>query len=73
MLLADFINASEWDDIISECDPRYEPDVSKGEVLGLRNIHIFGLANVLKRPIILFDSLAGMKSSGDYSGNLVLY
>lgn len=65
-LFQDFINASEWPLIIDECDPEYEP--TDGELHGLRNIHVFGLANVLKRPIILLDSLAGMQSSGDYSG-----
>lgn len=64
-LLNDFINASEWKDIIAECDPEYSP--SDNEILGLRNVHVFGLANVLKRPILLVDSVAGMQSSGDYS------
>lgn len=66
-MLQGFINASEWDDIIEECDPDYVPDESKGEILGLRNIHVFGLANILKRPIILLDCVAGMNCSGDYS------
>lgn len=65
-LLKEFIDEREWDAIIAECDPDFVP--SDGELLGLRNIHIFGLANVLKRPIILLDSLAGMQSLGDYSG-----
>lgn len=64
-LLNDFINSSEWEDIIAECDPDYAP--RDNEMLGLRNIHIFGLANVLRRPILLVDSVAGMQSSGDYS------
>jgi deubiquitinating protein VCIP135 len=67
-LLQDFINASEWDLIIEECDPDYMPEEAKGEILGLRNIHVFGLANIVKRPIILLDSAAGMNCSGDYSG-----
>lgn len=66
-MLQGFINASEWDVIIEECDPDYVPDESKGEILGLRNIHVFGLANILKRPIILLDCAAGMICSGDYS------
>ncbi|BFZ16195.1 hypothetical protein BsWGS_19234 [Bradybaena similaris] len=61
----DFIDAIEWDLIIEECDPDFVP---KGaEPTGLRNIHIFGLANVLKRPIVLLDSLEGIQSPGDYS------
>lgn len=68
-LLQGFIDASEWDCIIEECDPDYVPDEWNGEILGLRNIHVFGLANILKRPIILLDSAAGMNCSGDYSGN----
>jgi deubiquitinating protein VCIP135 len=66
--LQDFINASEWDLIIEECDPDYMPEEAKGEILGLRNIHVFGLANIVRRPIILLDSAAGMNCSGDYSG-----
>ncbi|XP_067655119.1 deubiquitinating protein VCPIP1-like isoform X1 [Haliotis asinina] len=65
-LFQDFIDKDEWSDIISECHPDFIPPDS--EPLGLRNIHIFGLANVLKRPIILIDSIEGMQSSGDYYG-----
>ncbi|XP_013409530.1 deubiquitinating protein VCIP135 [Lingula anatina] len=65
-LFQDFIDQSEWNLIIEECDPDFLPP--DGEAHGLRNIHIFGLANVLKRPIILLDSMTGMQSSGDYSG-----
>ncbi|ELT92345.1 hypothetical protein CAPTEDRAFT_100015, partial [Capitella teleta] len=65
-LFRDFFDADEWKDIIAESDPEYLP---KGEeLMGLRNIHIFGLANVLRRPIVLMDSLRGMQSSGDYTG-----
>lgn len=65
-LFQDFIDKDEWSDIINECHPDFIPPDS--EPLGLRNIHIFGLANVLKRPIILIDSIEGMQSSGDYCG-----
>lgn len=65
-LFKDFVDIDEWNDIIQECDPQYCPE--DGEPHGLRNIHVFGLANVLKRPIILLDSVEGMQSSGDYSG-----
>ena len=64
-LMKDFIDEDEWNDIIREADPNFEPD--NGEPLGLRNIHIFALANVLHRPIILIDGIAGMHSKGDYS------
>ena len=64
-LLQDFIADSEWEDIIQEADPNFVP--SDGETHGLRNIHVFGLANVLHRPIILIDSFDGMQSKGDYS------
>uniref|UniRef100_T1J3E2 Uncharacterized protein n=1 Tax=Strigamia maritima TaxID=126957 RepID=T1J3E2_STRMM len=64
-LFKDFIDASEWSGIIAECDPEFQP--IDGELLGLRNIHVFGLANVLHRPIILLDSLSGMQNPGDYS------
>ncbi|XP_043363717.1 deubiquitinating protein VCPIP1 isoform X2 [Dermochelys coriacea] len=68
-LFHDFIDAVEWEDIINECDPLFVPP--EGVPLGLRNIHIFGLANVLHRPIILLDSLSGMRSSGDYSATFL--
>ncbi|KAM9844454.1 deubiquitinating protein VCPIP1 [Aulostomus maculatus] len=68
-LFQDFIDAAEWEDIINECDPLFIPP--EGVPLGLRNIHIFGLANVLHRPIILLDSLSGMRSSGDYSATFL--
>lgn len=65
-LFRDFIDVDEWEAIINECDPDFVPQ--DGEPLGLRNIHVFGLANVLRRPIILLDSISGIESSGDYSG-----
>ncbi|CAL1543504.1 unnamed protein product, partial [Lymnaea stagnalis] len=65
MQFQDFIDASEWQLIIKECDPNFVPNGA--EPTGLRNIHILGLANVLKRPIVLLDSLEGIQSSGDYS------
>ncbi|XP_069692893.1 deubiquitinating protein VCPIP1-like isoform X2 [Periplaneta americana] len=63
----DFINVTEWDLIIDECDPHYVPEDERYETIGLRNMHVFGLANVLKRPIILLDSLVGMHCFADYS------
>ncbi|XP_075228890.1 deubiquitinating protein VCPIP1-like isoform X2 [Lycorma delicatula] len=64
-LLGDFINGSEWPGIIAECDPDYVP--VDEDILGLRNVHIFGLANLLRRPILLLDNLSGMNTSADYS------
>lgn len=68
-LLSDFFEDSDWDSIIKEADPNYLP--ATGEVFGLRNIHVFGLANVLHRPILLLDSLEGMQSKGDYAAMFV--
>ncbi|XP_077368137.1 deubiquitinating protein VCPIP1 [Festucalex cinctus] len=68
-LFQDFIDAAEWEDIVNECDPLFVPP--EGVPLGLRNIHIFGLANVLHRPIVLLDSLSGMRSSGDYAATFL--
>lgn len=68
-LFRDFVDKDEWGAIIDECDPYYIPP--EGEALGLRNIHIFGLANVLHRPIVLLDSKSGIQSSGDYSGKFL--
>ena len=68
-LFVDFVDADEWSEIISECDPSHIP--RDFDQLGLRNIHIFALANVLRRPIVLLDSVSGMTSSGDYTGNML--
>ena len=65
----DFYSEEDWPNIISEAAPDFQPP--EGQEFGLCNIHIFGLANVLRRPIILLDSLAGMQSSGDYSGTFL--
>lgn len=65
-LFCDFVDKDEWPHIIAESDPDYLP--GPNEAMGLQNIHIFGLANVLRRPIILLDSLSGLQSFGDYSG-----
>ena len=65
-LFKEFYEEEEWEKIIAEAAPDFQPQ--GGEVHGLRNIHVFGLANVLRRPIILLDSLSGIQSSGDYSG-----
>ncbi|XP_054710048.1 deubiquitinating protein VCPIP1-like [Uloborus diversus] len=64
-LFKDFVDSDEWDSIINECDPDFKPP--EGEFHGLRNIHIFGFANILRRPIILLDSYECMKKSADYS------
>ena len=67
MCLRNFTSYSPFQgEIIAECDPMYAP--ADGEMMGLRNIHIYGLANVLKRPIILLDSMSGITNVGDYSG-----
>lgn len=56
-IFKEFIEEEEWSEIIDEAGPDYRPQDGQG--LGLRNIHIFGLANVLHRPIILLDNLEG--------------
>ncbi|XP_006824972.1 deubiquitinating protein VCPIP1-like [Saccoglossus kowalevskii] len=66
LIFCDFIDINEWSLIVDECDPDFVPYDT--EPIGLRNIHIFGLCNVLHRPIILLDSLSGLQSSADYSG-----
>ncbi|GFO30372.1 deubiquitinating protein vcip135-like [Plakobranchus ocellatus] len=71
MQFQDFVDESEWTLIINECDPEFVP--SGLEPTGLRNIHIFGLANVLRRPIVLLDCLEGIQSSGDYSAIFLPY
>ena len=69
LALQDFISVNEWEEIVAESDADYRP--AHGEAHGLGNIHIFVLANVLRRPIILMDSAEGMKSSGDYSATFL--
>lgn len=65
-LFKEFYEEGEWEKIIAEAAPDFQP--REGEVHGLCNIHVFGLANVLRRPVVLLDSLSGIQSSGDYSG-----
>ena len=65
-LFKDFTDTDEWPAIVEECDPDFQPP--EGELHGLRTIHIFGLANVLRRPIILLDSLECMQKGAEYSG-----
>ena len=65
-LFRDFVSAEDWPLIVDECDPDYVPP--DGQPHGLRNIHVFGLASVLRRPIVLLDSFSGLQSSGDYAG-----
>lgn len=60
------MDADEWPAILAECDPDYTPP--DGQPHGLRNLHVFALANVLRRPLLLLDSLSGLRSSGDYAG-----
>ena len=68
-LFHEFYSDEDWPDIVAEAAPDYRPP--EGQAHGLRNIHIFGLANVLRRPVILLDSLSGMQSCGDYSGTFL--
>jgi deubiquitinating protein VCIP135 len=70
-MLKDFYEKEEWPEIINEAGPDYQPP--EGQSLGLRTVHIFALANVLRRPIILLDSITGMQSKGDYSGIFLPY
>lgn len=65
-LFKEFYSSEEWEELVAEAGPDWKPPA--GQTLGLCNIHVYGLANVLRRPIILLDSLTGMQSSGDYSG-----
>ena len=66
IMFKDFVSEEEWEGIIEEAGPDFSPP--DGQSLGLSNIHVYGLANVLRRPILLLDSWSGMQSSGDYSG-----
>jgi len=69
-LLRDIILNDEWKDIVTEADPNFRPlDVDRHKV---RAIHLFGLANVLHRPIILLDNLNNvMQSNGAYTAVFV--
>lgn len=69
-LLRDIILDDEWKDIITEADPNFRPlDINTHKV---RAIHLFGLANVLHRPIILLDNLNSiMESNGAHTAIFV--
>ena len=67
-MFSNFMEKSEWRRIIAECEPDYSPLDS--EQVGMTNFHLFGLANVLHRPIILLDAMSEMHKSGDYSGKV---
>ena len=66
--MKDFLSEEEWPEIVAEAAPDYQPP--DGQALGLRTVHIFAIANILHRPIILLDSLAGMLIA---KSNVVLY
>lgn len=68
-LFRDFIDIDDWRTIIDEAHPYHVS--SDGFSIGLGNIHIFALANVLRRPVVLLDSLEGMKNVADYSAVFV--
>lgn len=65
-LFAEFVEKTEWRRVIEESDPDYLPPSTS--LLGMTNLHLFGLANILHRPIILLDALSEMSKKGDYSG-----
>ncbi|XP_039255607.2 deubiquitinating protein VCPIP1-like [Styela clava] len=69
IMFQDFIDKNDWRMIIEEADPYHTSP--EGFNIGLGNIHIFALANVLKRPIVLLDSLEGMKNVADYTAIFV--
>jgi len=68
--LENFIFEEEWDTIVEERDSDSQPK-DMGKPLGLSNIHVFGLARIHHRPIILLNSLQSIKSFGDYAGNFL--
>lgn len=61
-----FFDDTEWIDIIEECDVNYQPPFE--EMHGLRLVHVFALANMLGRVIILFDSLTELHKCGGSAG-----
>ena len=67
-LLGAYITEAEWPLIVEEADPYY---LSDGATLGLRNVHVFALANIVKRPIILLDSPDCMDNAGDFSATFL--
>ncbi|CAK8684090.1 unnamed protein product [Clavelina lepadiformis] len=67
-LFKEFHDKEDWKMIIDEAGPYFS---SGGLTVGLGNMHIFGLCNVLKRPIMLLDSLQKMQNAGDYTGLFV--
>ena len=63
-LLCRFYSAEDIDQFIRETCPDYQPE--DGNQRGLTLVHIFVLAQVLHRPIILLD--ADMKANAEYTG-----
>ena len=59
----------EWEAIIQESRPDYTPP--DDQTFGLRNIHIFALSNILRRPIILLDRMTHISSVGDYAATFL--
>ena len=59
----------EWDAIIQEASPDYAPP--DDQTSGLRNIHIFALSNILRRPIILLDKMTHISNAGDYAATFL--
>lgn len=58
----------EWERIVAEAHPDYRPPANSTDGHGLCVIHIFALANVLRRPILLLDGMEGLKSKCEYTG-----
>ncbi|KAI6647342.1 Deubiquitinating protein [Oopsacas minuta] len=69
--LKDFMveDEHEWETIIRESQPDYTPP--DDQTSGLRNIHIFALSNILRRPIILLDKLTHIINAGDYAATFL--
>ncbi|XP_078481111.1 deubiquitinating protein VCPIP1-like [Ciona intestinalis] len=68
IMFKEFHDDTEWDGIIEEADPYC---TAGGVAAGLGNIHIFALSNILKRPIMLLDSMKNLQNAGDYTGLFV--
>ena len=59
-----YLEKAEWNHIIAESNPAFSRDT---QMRGLGVVHIQALANILKRPIILLEDMAGIRSAGYYS------
>ena len=59
----EFYTRDMWKNVIAESCPHYEHSSNSSQAHGLSPIHCQGLADLLRRPIIVLDGIVSMESS----------